>query len=183
MSPKVYLAGPEVFYPEADKVLARKRALAVEYGFTPVLGDLAALPPKPLGFGVAIFKANEIAMRAADICIANISPFRGISADVGTVWEIGFMYGLGKPCFAYTSEPSHYTDRVIGWAGVQPVRDAAGMLRLPSGVMVEEHGMTDNLMIDGSVILSGAVPSRATTPGDEDAAFIACLQAAAAKLL
>jgi nucleoside 2-deoxyribosyltransferase len=173
---KVYLAGPEVFYADAHTRLARKRELAVEFGLQPVLGELGDLPSGPVESGLAIFRANEKAMRAAAICVANISPFRGLSADPGTVWELGFMYGLGRRCFAYTSEPRHYTPRVAEWVGEPLARDPAGLLRLPNGAMVEEHEMADNLMIDGSLILSGMAPHRAVVPGDEEAAYIACLQ-------
>ena len=37
-------------------------------------------------------------MDAADAIIANLTPFRGPSADAGTVYELGYMAGRGKFC-------------------------------------------------------------------------------------
>ena len=51
-------------------------------------------------------------MDAADAIIANLTPFRGPGADSGTVYELGYMAGRGKPCFGYSNDPSLYADRV-----------------------------------------------------------------------
>ena len=45
-------------------------------------------------------------MDAADAIIANLTPFRGPSADAGTVYELGYMAGRGKLCLAYSNDPS-----------------------------------------------------------------------------
>ena len=47
-------------------------------------------------------------MDAADAIIANLTPFRGPSADAGTVYELGYMAGRGKLCLAYSNDPSPY---------------------------------------------------------------------------
>lgn len=181
---KVYLAGPEVFFPDAEARTERKRALAREFGFTPVTGEMPSpWPDDPQEMGVAIFRANEDAMKRADLCIANITPFRGLSADVGTVWELGFCYALGKPCFAYSADPRTYTSRVEAWAEAPLKRDSEGVIRLENGEMVEEHGMSDNLMIDASLALCGLPPVLGTGAETEDELFRTCLSQVAARLL
>jgi len=42
--------------------------------------------------------------RSRDFGVLNLTPFRGTSADVGTVFELGFLTGLGKSVFAYTND-------------------------------------------------------------------------------
>ena len=59
-----------------------------------------------------IFKGNEAMMDAADAIIANLTPFRGPSADAGTVYELGYMAGRGKLLFAYSNDPAAYPERV-----------------------------------------------------------------------
>jgi len=44
---------------------------------------------------------------------ANLTPFRGPSADVGTVYELGYMLGKGgKLCLGYSNTPRGYIDKV-----------------------------------------------------------------------
>ena len=45
-------------------------------------------------------------MIAADAIIANLTPFRGPSADAGTVYELGYMAGRGKLCLGYCNDPA-----------------------------------------------------------------------------
>ena len=97
---KLYLAGPEVFLPDARAVLDAKAALTRAYGFEPICpGDLT-IPPAPTKhqFGLNISEIDEGFMNRADGVIANLTPFRGIAADPGTVFELGYMCGAGKIC-------------------------------------------------------------------------------------
>ena len=83
---RVYLAGPEVFLPDARAVLDAKAALTRTYGFEPICpGDLT-IPPAPTKhqFGLNISEIDESFMNRADGVIANLTPFRGIAADPGT---------------------------------------------------------------------------------------------------
>lgn len=50
-------------------------------------------------------------MLDADAIVANLTPFRGPSADAGTVYELGFMSGRIKPSFGYSNVPGSYFDR------------------------------------------------------------------------
>lgn len=180
--PKIYLAGPEVFFPDGEALIARKRALAVRYGFEPPPEDAAPWPKDKLELGLHISAMNERLMRQSDLIIANVTPFRGLSADVGTAYEIGFMCALGRAAFAYSNEPRGYTDRAIEFYGGKVAVAPDGVLRADDGQMVEDHGMTDNLMLDGGIILrKGAVvrPKGGERPRDENLEiFEQCLAAA-----
>lgn len=96
-------------------------------------------------------------IRRADFGICNLTPFRGVSADPGTVFEVGMLAGLGKRVFAYTNVAQNYLDRTklkeaLVFDSSQKVwRDAHGMT-------VEDFGNADNLMIDWAVAEHGGFP-------------------------
>lgn len=166
MSPthKVYIAGPEVFFPNGSEQMARKGQLALDYGFYPSTMAEDALDPNgvtPFAFGCQISAANEKMMREADLVIANLTPFRGISADIGTAFEVGFMCALGRPAFGYTNTAKLYFDRLSDdYYQGQSSKDANGIIRGSDGLMIEDHGMVDNLMLDGGIEALGCVLVR-----------------------
>jgi nucleoside 2-deoxyribosyltransferase len=92
----VYLAGPDVFLPDALDIGRRKREICARYG---VIGHYPldnTIDRKAADASLRIFKGNQAMMDAADAIIANLTPFRGPSADAGTVYELGYMAGLGN---------------------------------------------------------------------------------------
>jgi nucleoside 2-deoxyribosyltransferase len=104
-----------------------------------------------------IYQANERMITRADFGIFNLTPFRGPSADVGTVFELGMLIGLGKPAFGYTNVTDDLLDRCRQLGGVtfDPVqktwRDSVGMT-------VENFANADNLMIDNALTEHGGYP-------------------------
>ena len=159
MSVRVYLAGPEVFLPNAREVLDQKIALTMAAGLIPVApGDLV-IPEYPTKKqkGLAISAHDEALMRSGDAIIANLTPFRGIHADTGTCFELGFMCALGKPAFAYTNDARGQFERTAEHCDGKIVRDASGRPRGPDGFAVEDFDMIDNLMMHGGVESRGGV--------------------------
>src|SRR6266705_2581704 len=131
---KIYLAGPDVFLLDAVEIGRRKCEICARHG---VIGlypldntvDLSARDAS-----LRIFKGNEAMMDAADAIIANLTPFRGPSADAGTVYELGYAAGRGKLCLAYSNDPASYRERV---ARLYDVKTApAGHLTDPEGLIV-----------------------------------------------
>jgi len=183
--PRVYLAGPEVFLPDAAEVGARKVALCAEHGLDGLYPldnalDLSGLAAADQARAVAM--ANEDLMRSADALIANLTPFRGPSMDCGTAFEIGFMRASGRPVFGYTTATADYHARATAFRNAAPDwRDGDR-----PHTMIEDYGLTENLMIDIAVRASGHVPLMAT-PGKADiadvGAFAACLVAIAPLIL
>ena len=130
---------------------------------------------------LAIFKGNEAMMDAADAIIANLTPFRGPSADAGTVYELGYMAGRGKFCLAYSNDPALYVERVSG--SIDVTKSATGHLIDGDGLTVEDFGLPDNLMMIHTLDLHGA---RLVTPRQQPAdiwhdltSFEACVALAA----
>lgn len=63
-----------------------------------------------------IASRNEALIRSCALMIANLTPFRGPSADVGTVYEIGFMRALGRPVYGYATTATPFTQRTLDFA-------------------------------------------------------------------
>ncbi|MGM0434009.1 MAG: nucleoside 2-deoxyribosyltransferase [Pseudomonadota bacterium] len=143
----IYLAGPDVFFPDTirNRIEATKKAILAEHGLealSPCDNDLDldnASNPAQL-----IYNANRDLMNQAEGLIANLTPFRGPSADAGTIFELGFMTAQGKPVAAYTTCATPYNQRVSGGAET----DA-------NGTLVEGFGLCDNLMLDCGIEASG----------------------------
>lgn len=144
---RLYLAGPDVFLPRAAEIGARKRAICAQHG----IEGLFPLDVELEAHGAAepIFRGNRALMESADGGMFNLTPFRGPSADVGTVFELGFLTALGKPVFGYTSDPSPYVERVHAQFG--PLVSGQKALRDQNGHSVEDFGLPDNLMIAVSI--------------------------------
>ena len=154
---RIYLAGPDVFFPDSAARAAAMKAACARFGMQGVfpLDAPAAAPAYPADAPewLRIHIANEAHIRGCDAMVAHITPFRGASADPGTAWEMGFMRALGRPVLAWTTEPRDYAARVP-----------------EDGSMIEDFGLADNLMLEGGVTLSGGQVIRGA------GAFEACLR-------
>jgi nucleoside 2-deoxyribosyltransferase len=163
--PLAYLAGPDVFLADAREIGARKVAICAEHGIAghfPLDVSLRLDHLAPFEQGLEIYRANLEAMRACDLAILNLTPFRGPSADVGTVFELGWLAAAGKPLFAYSSEPRLHAERVT-----------------PDAYAVERHEMFDNLMLHAAVAEQPTPGAReiVTVAEPEDAEPLAALAA------
>lgn len=178
---RLYLAGPDVFLPDAPEIGARKRAICAQYGIEGLFPLDVELETG--GAAEPIYRGNRELMEHADAGIFNLTPFRGPSVDAGTAFELGFLAALGKPVFGYTSEPGPYVERVRRQYGPL-VRGPAGW-RDRNGHAVEDFGLFDNLMIAVSIAESGFVCAVAEEgPGALSAfrGFEACVGEIAARL-
>src|SRR3546814_20201704 len=94
-----YLAGPDVFAPDADARFATMRQLCADNGIAPICptdGDLpAGLAGATLARHIKFAKIQRI--RRASCVIANNSPFRGPNIDPGTPHELGLTEAMGNP--------------------------------------------------------------------------------------
>jgi nucleoside 2-deoxyribosyltransferase len=156
---KIYLAGPDVFLPDAVEIGRRKAAICARHGMIGLYPLDNAVDLSAAGASLAIFEGNEAMMDTADAIIANLTPFRGPSADAGTVYELGYMAGRGKFCFAYSNDPASYAQRVARTCEV--TKSAGGHLIDEDGLTVEDFGLPDNLMMIHTLDLHGA---RLVTP-------------------
>lgn len=148
--PRVYLAGPDVFRPDAAQYFAALALACDALGMTavpPFDGTHAGSDPAH-----RIYEENMKLLRSADGVIANLAPFRGLEPDSGTVFEVGVAIALGLPVAAYGVPPGTYAQRA-GTAGLVG-RDPDGTLRDPEGTLIEDFGLPLNLMLACSVRFS-----------------------------
>jgi nucleoside 2-deoxyribosyltransferase len=180
---KIYLAGPDVFLPDAVEIGRRKVELCARHGLTGLYPLDNAVDLAASDASLRIFRGNEAMMIAADAIIANLTPFRGPSADAGTVYELGYMAGHGKLCLGYSNDPLPYADRVRKFTDVSS-RD--GRLVDALGLTVEDFGLTDNLMMIHALDLHGcALVTPRQAPADiwhDLGAFETCVGMAAGRL-
>jgi nucleoside 2-deoxyribosyltransferase len=92
-------------------------------------------------------------MHRADIGVFNLTPFRGPSADPGTVFELGFLFARNKPVFGYTGSAADYVQRVHGVPG--PGGEPNSRPLDCNGYAVEDFGLADNLMVVQAIRDSG----------------------------
>jgi nucleoside 2-deoxyribosyltransferase len=136
---RIYLAGPEVFLPDALSVGAAKRQLCAEFGFEGLFPldaslDLAGLSKAEAARRIAL--ANEALMQSADAIIANLTPFRGASMDAGTAYEVGYMRANRARAFRLNPPLAYDCDR--------------------ANYEIEDFGLAENLMIAVAVSETGA---------------------------
>jgi nucleoside 2-deoxyribosyltransferase len=123
-------------------------------------------------------------LRRADFGIVHLTPFRGIGADPGTVFELGVLIALGRPVFGYTNVATDLLTRVQ--AAETVTRDGANdVWRDSTGMTVEDFGNADNLMIDIALAEQRAPMVRIAAPPERRfhdlTGFIICLERAAAR--
>jgi nucleoside 2-deoxyribosyltransferase len=178
---KIYLAGPDVFLPDAIEVGRRKIEICAAHGMTGLYPLDNTVNLSAGDASLNIFRGNEAMMDRADAIIANLTPFRGLGADAGTVYELGYMAGRGKLCFGYSNDPAIYADRVARADRLS--RESDGRLVDSQGLTVEDFRLSDNLMMIHALDLYG---SKLVTPGQvpddiwhDLASFEACVRLAA----
>jgi nucleoside 2-deoxyribosyltransferase len=180
---KIYLAGPDVFLPDAVEIGQAKQRLCAKYGLEGLSPSDSEIGDGSGDLSGAIFRACLAMMNQADLVIANLTPFRGVSADSGTVFELGYAFALGKPVLGYSNLPGTLLERVAGHLGAEPTRGPDGRLYGIDRMAIEDFGQVDNLMIaeairaDGCRIVVPAVP--VADPLRDLGAFETCLVALA----
>lgn len=167
MKKKIYLAGPEVFLPNAKEIGQIKKDLCIKYGVEgifPIDTDVDFSNLSENAIGLKISSINESLIKKCDIVIANITPFRCVSADSGTIYEIGYATALNKNVFAYSNTSIKLFERTVSYFNIliknQEYRD-------PYNMIVEQFGMVDNLMIDGGILNRGGKIVTVDVPESE----------------
>lgn len=135
---KIYVAGPDVFFPEYPAIKQRIKALCDKAGFTALCpADDDVIPAPGQTFSEAIFEQNTRMIGQADYVMANVANFRGYEPDSGTIYECGFARGLGKKVWCYNVPQATLREQIPQRS---PGRDNEGRI-------IEDFGLGRNLMI------------------------------------
>lgn len=111
----LYLAGPDVFHPDAEARGAALKAMCAEAGFEGLFPLDQAVPAhlsEPAAQAEWIYAANIALIRRADAVLANLDFFRGPEPDSGTCFEVGYAVALDKPVYGYLPENGSFAQRI-----------------------------------------------------------------------
>lgn len=134
---RLYLAGPDVFRPDARAWAEEARALCARLGhqaLIPLDNEETTAP--------GIYQGNIAMLRSADGVVANLNPFRGHEPDSGTCVEVGFALALSKPVVGYLEDGRSQVEKLLGTAHSSEARPLG-----PDGLYVENFGHPVNLML------------------------------------
>ncbi|VTU16101.1 Nucleoside 2-deoxyribosyltransferase [Variovorax sp. PBL-H6] len=157
--PRVYLAGPDIFFRDCEQIYRDLKAACERLGLKGIAPSDGGLDADFTGSdderARRIYEGNIALIRQVDGVIANLMNFRGLEPDSGTVFEVGFAVALGKPVVVYGVPAGSYARRV--GAAMACTQDATGVTReRDSGVMVEGLGQRLNLMLACSTAMASS---------------------------
>ncbi|HEX7386300.1 MAG TPA: nucleoside 2-deoxyribosyltransferase [Castellaniella sp.] len=143
----IYLAGPDVFRPDAEAYGESLKTACRLHGFEGLYPLDNAVPGGLSQQDAAawICRANLGLIQRADLVMANLNPFRGAEPDSGTVFEVGYAIALGKPVWGYVDDARAIAQRVAH------TTQAGGHLVDEQGLLVEDFGLPLNLMLACSI--------------------------------
>lgn len=144
---KIYLAGPDVFLPNAKEHGKYLKKLCKSYGFEGFFPlDNIITGQNALEIATKIRDANKAMIVNCDVVIANLSPFRGPEPDSGTVWEVGFAEALGKKVLGYSTDMQSLKEKT------QCILGLSDSSVDKTGMSIEDFGLTHNLMFAHLVV-------------------------------
>lgn len=157
-APRLYLAGPDVFLPNANEVFEAMEAHCAAAGFVGIRPTDGGLSQGILGTHDAIaeriYQGNMALIRSCEGVLANMRPFRtAVEPDSGTVFEVGAAIAMDKPVHGYLPDCHHNLEEKIS-ANFTVHRDDKGIAwDREHGFMVEEFSQPMNLMLARSMTL------------------------------
>ena len=139
---RVYLAGPDVFYPDAQARGREMVEVCRSLGVTGLYPLDAQLDGATQPTSRAIFEANRALIDSADAVVANLRDWRGFEPDSGTVWEAAYALAKGKYVVGYLPQSASLLERM---------RDHYEQGVDAAGYVVEDFGLPLNLMLAHSL--------------------------------
>lgn len=156
---RIYLAGPDVFRPDAAEHGRKLVQLCAGHGFEgvfPLDDSLVGDRRSQQELATHVYRENVARIESCDAVLANLDFFRGLEPDSGTCFEVGYAIARGKVVVGYIPDGGTVADRIRNRdpGFVRGDHDA-------NGWRVEDFAMPLNLML--------AVPCRIVVGGPEAA--------------
>ena len=150
---RIYLAGPDVFEPNAIEVGQKLKQLAHQHGFIGLfpLDNIISSQGTPHEVARAIRDANIKLIKSADIIMANLNPFRGLEPDSGTIFEVGFATALKKEVYCYATDCREMIKRI---RDKQQLSAEATICQ--DGKIIENFKLSHNLMLIDLLVATDA---------------------------
>lgn len=153
---KIYLAGFDVFYPNALEVLEKKKRVCEKHGcigLIPLDNRVDFTLPKAQ-IRKLIYEANIKLIIESDILCVNLNAFRHGEPDAGTVFEIGYGAALGKEVYVYLDSEETMLEKTKANDADCVHKD--GIWLDGNGLIIEDFDGMFNLMITESTrIING----------------------------
>jgi nucleoside 2-deoxyribosyltransferase len=134
---KIYLAGPDVFLPDVKRIACKKKSAVLRAGFEPLFPLDNEVQGNTGDIARQVYEANLLMIDQCDVVLANLSPFRGLHADVGTAFEVGYAAQARKHIVCYSNCDLTLKQR--------SEKDSGNLMM--QGETVEDFGLGDNLML------------------------------------
>lgn len=135
---KIYLAGPDVFRPDAIEYGKTLSDMVRNAGHIPLFPSDNKFPENSPDLSKQIFDANVNMIKDCDVVLANLDDFRGDEPDSGTAWEVGFAHALGKRIIGYRKDSKSMLEKIA---------DGKNIDRDENGMIIEDFGFPLNLML------------------------------------
>jgi nucleoside 2-deoxyribosyltransferase len=137
-----YIAGYSVFARDALKYAESLKRICLDHGF---IGRYPLDTPAPVDqtkkiSSSGIMRENIKMIDSCQAVIADLTPFRGVSADCGTIFEVGYAFAKGIPIYAYSNDGRPYLDRCTPRVKIETRYEDS------LGYEIENFGLPDNLM-------------------------------------
>lgn len=155
---KIYLAGFDVFYPDAKAVLDQKKLLCEKYGFKGLapLDNEVDLSQSKASLRKTIYEANIALIEDSDILCVNLNAFRHGEPDAGSVFEVGYGAALGKRVYIYVDSSESMLEKTKANDTGCSYKD--DMWFDGNGLIIEDFDGMFNLMItESSTIINGTL--------------------------
>lgn len=146
----VFLAGPDLWFPDAETHLEDMAEVCRGAGLTARFGRTGLKETARTEVMAREIYANALAaVRGSDALIANLTPWRGPNADPGTAFEMGFASALGKPVLAYMNvtdeDDADHRSRIEAMVGAVPGGDGR-WFDMDDGE-IEDLSLPENVML------------------------------------
>jgi len=148
---KVYLAGPTVFFKDSLSYFDTLKNLCAQYGLEPLV-PFESDNDEPLA-SVEIFKKNIEKIHQSSVVLADLNPFRSeaFEPDSGTVFEIGYAFGIHKKIVGVVHDTRPLKDKLTVSLGSHFESDK--YFDNKYNLLVEDFGHPLNLMLAHSSML------------------------------
>lgn len=169
--PRIYLAGPMVFYPDPEATFQAMKKICAKHGLegvAPIDNQIELQGYKPGKSLIRnIVKADIALMNRLDGGLFCVDGFRRApDMDPGTAFEIGYMHAQGKPLCGWTEDGRSYPAKVEAYfktvfgeklheTPVNPKGGTSGGKRDPDEILVHSQGCVQNGMMHIGIELSG----------------------------
>ncbi len=169
--PRIYLAGPMVFYPDPEATFPAMKRICARHGLegvAPIDNQIELKGGRP---GKAlireIVKADIALMNRFDGGLFCVDGFRRApDMDPGTAFEIGYMHAQGKPLCGWTEDGRLYPAKVEAYfktvfgerlhvTKANPKGGTSGSQRDPYDILVHSQGCVQNGIMHIGIDLSG----------------------------